>query len=98
MGLGESKQQYPWCALLSQSFCFVFAADLLHFARLQLNPCSQELLDAYVQCMDENEGRRPEPYEPEYCEVEKNAYRACRAALKERKSKSEEPLPEQQQQ
>jgi hypothetical protein len=35
--------------------------------------------------MDEHEGVAPKEYEAEFCEVEKNAYRACRADLKEKK-------------
>ena len=47
----------------------------------QSHPCS-ELLDAYVKCMEIHEGVRPDPYEPEWCEAEKDAYRECREKLK----------------
>ena len=60
-------------------------------------PC-RELLQSYVDCMEAHRGVAPDPYEGEYCEVEKNAYRACRAALKESKSEEKKASSNEQQQ
>jgi hypothetical protein len=48
------------------------------------DPCAN-VLEAYVQCMDEHEGVAPALYEAEWCDVEKNEYHECRQALKEAK-------------
>ena len=47
----------------------------------QSHPCS-EYMNAYVKCMEVHDGVRPDPYEPEWCEAEKDAYRECREGLK----------------
>ena len=48
------------------------------------DPCA-DVLDGYVTCMAEHEGKAPDLYEGEWCEVEKNNYRDCRQMLKEAK-------------
>jgi hypothetical protein len=45
-------------------------------------------IDKYVQCMSAHEGIRPDPYEPEFCAVERDLYIACRAELKKKKTQS----------
>ena len=50
-------------------------------AESTLHPCDG-LLQAYVTCMEVHQGKRPDPYEPEWCESDKDAYRECRDKLK----------------
>ena len=45
-------------------------------------PCDS-LLQSYVKCMKVHQGQRPDPYEPEWCEGDKEAYRECREQLKD---------------
>lgn len=45
------------------------------------NPCLAKL-DAYVACMEAHDGKRPDPYEGEWCDAEREAYRECRAQLR----------------
>lgn len=47
-------------------------------------PCA-EFMDSYVKCMEEHEGVRPDPYEPEWCDEEKNSYLNCMAELRKHK-------------
>ena len=48
------------------------------------DPCTVAI-QAYVQCMTIHEGKKPDPYEPEFCNAEKDLYRACRAQLKQQR-------------
>ena len=38
------------------------------------DPC-HSVLQEYIKCMEVHEGVKPAPYEPEYCTIEKDAYR-----------------------
>ena len=35
-------------------------------------------LHAYEACMEDHVGKRPDPYEGEFCEAHKNGYHVCR--------------------
>ena len=48
------------------------------------DPCG-DLRKGYIKCMKVNYGRAPDPYEPEWCEAEKEAYVACRKTLQKEK-------------
>ena len=50
------------------------------------DPC-HSVLQEYIKCMEVHEGVKPAPYEPEYCTIEKDAYRDCRDKLKSKGSK-----------
>ena len=52
------------------------------------DPCA-ELLRGYVKCMEDHEGQQPAPYEPEFCEEEKNAYVACRSLSKKQQEEGD---------
>ena len=39
-------------------------------------PCT-EFMKSYVKCMEDHEGVRPDPYEPEWCDQEKTSYLDC---------------------
>jgi len=34
------------------------------------------------RCMESNAGRKPDPFEPEYCEEERQLYKLCRDDLR----------------
>jgi hypothetical protein len=44
------------------------------------DPCGA-VLEAYIKCMEEHDGVRPDPYEPEYCHFEREVYLECRKSL-----------------
>jgi|TARA_B110000003_G_C16225634_1_gene369120 hypothetical protein len=44
------------------------------------DPC-YKVLGEYIKCMEVHEGVKPELYEPEFCTIEKEAYRDCRSQL-----------------
>jgi hypothetical protein len=54
------------------------------------DPCFKVLED-YINCMEVHEGVKPELYEPEFCTIEKEAYRDCRNQLKGNIKKKEKP-------
>lgn len=39
-------------------------------------------LASTCRCMKENDGRKPDPFEPEFCAAERQLYKECRADLK----------------
>ena len=51
------------------------------------DPC-YTVLQEYIKCMEVHEGVKPAPYEPEYCTIEKDAYRDCRDKLNSNSSKN----------
>ena len=45
------------------------------------HPCGA-VLETYIKCMEKHEGTRPDPYEPEFCHLERDQYLDCRQSLK----------------
>jgi hypothetical protein len=52
----------------------------------ELLPC-KDLMNSYVKCMEDHEGVRPDPYEPEWCCESKNLYLDCMSKFKKERQK-----------
>ena len=77
----QSSQNVLTRLALNRLITVKFEPNCVAMGNKQSHPCN-DLLEAYVKCMEIHEGVRPDPYEPEWCEVEKDAYRECREKLK----------------